>query len=245
MRTRLRAARTREDDLPQARSQSTPQPIPAPAAHSLAHLQRTLGNASLQRYLGGHRSTSPTPDVIRRDAAKVPPADAAPGTPRTIVFLTMTTSDGKPLRGTSKRKGHEGQFELESVQLGVSIANRSGRTVPGRRDAESETKHSEGGTTTTSKERVEFVVTRHMDDFSPTLVELTLNGKGVKLKLEWVRIDQDGRETKHMTLESADGMFTSYHVGSADTGKHPMPLESVGVQLQGTTTTIPDMPQAK
>ncbi len=247
MRTRLRAARTREDELPPTRSQSTPQPITAPATLSLAHLQRTLGNASLQRYLTGERSASPTADVIRRDTAKTAPADSAPAAdqPRTIVFLTMTTSDGKPLRGTSRRKGHEGQFELLSVQR--SDVGSPQRTRIGRNGEpiEAKTTRGAGETTTTSNEDAEFVMTRALDDFSSTLMQMYAEGKGVKLKMEWVRFDENGRETKQMMIESADGMFTSYQLGSAGTGKDPGPLEVIGLQLRGLSFTLPDVPQPK
>lgn len=233
MKTRLRSQRRREDEpLPPART-------PEPGSHvpqrqtALLSLQRTLGNTAMRRYLTGEQSAA---QFISRDTAKETVEQNAPAKSRKATFfMTITDEKGKPIRGPSKRKGHEGQFELSSFnvfgpQAGV---NGNGSGGPSR-----ETKHDGDTTTVTSKELVSFQFVKPIDDASATLVDMVASGHHCTMHIEMVVTEVDGKESAALTVDMKEVLLTGYQPAGTDNSKERIPLEVIGAETIGMVTVV-------
>lgn len=236
MRTRLRISRDREDKPSQTTPASLLPPSSANAVGSLLHMQQTVGNAATRRFLqGGTTST-----VVRRDVAKdKPPTPATAGKPHTIIFATMATLDGKLIRGTSKHKGREGQLELQyfSQEKTGLPAGSTTQGREGKREAP-KTERIAGANVTTSKDRAEFSLSKLIDAATPPLAEAAVSGTAVRMRVDFVRVDEQGRETLALSFELPEALLSHYSVGS----NGPDEFETMSIQTQGMSITIPDTP---
>ena len=237
MKSRLRARRSHEDELIAPESAQRPAAGPARPLTGLMALQKTIGNAALQRQLQGQSKTAEPSGAQRAPDQPGTKTDAAPPKPQSIMLLKITTADGKEIRGPSKRKGHEGKFELLGFrnEKSQNMARPMGR--PNSGEPSTSTEYSEDATVTKSKELAEFTFIKTVDSASPLLMQYAVSGQKLVMQVELITVGQDGRESPTLKIDLPDVVITSAQPGGNDADKANTPLESISVQSVGVTTT--------
>ena len=233
MRTRLRTHQRTEDEPTRTTPAADPPLHTALPEHRLVQLQRMLGNAATRRYL---QRGAPSTAINREPPKDAPAKTVAPGKPKALVFLTMSTLEGKQIRGKSKHKGREGQIELlHFSQHGLS-SGHGGRLSHDGAEAPKRERIA-GANVTTSKEMSEFSLSKLLDDASPDLAEVAISGKPVRIRVDFVNVNEQGQESLGLSFELPEAMLT--HHSLAQVG--PDQIESMSLQSKGMSITIPDV----
>ncbi|MBL8145918.1 MAG: type VI secretion system tube protein Hcp [Anaerolineae bacterium] len=238
MKTRLRARRTHDEELTTPSLAQHPTAELARPVTGLAALQRTIGNAALQRHLQSQTTTA-APDMVQRDRNEKSPAPASKRT--TTIYLTLTTQDGKPIRGTSKRKGHTHQIELLSIQR-----DKQDNRVRGDREGQNDTTQDwhEGRSVMVEKKRIGYQLGKAVDVVSPELIQF-MNGKPLKMRIDFITTDEHGAESQGMTIELDGVMVVGYSTSGHSDDPQRTPMETLSIEADQTSTTMPEVAKEK
>ncbi len=161
----------------------------APSAAPFMKLQRTIGNHALQRMLVVETSSR----AIQRDHNEnAKPADNQKS--RFMALLTVTI-DGKKLKGTSKISGHEEAIELLNLSRGTGMPNNQHREEE-----------------TPQYEYLDLI--KNIDGTSTAILDAAAKGTPITFKLVVGKVDNEGKFTSSITIESDDAIFSSYNSSS-------------------------------
>jgi len=247
MKTRLRLQRNHQDDLPAA-AHTAANDIATSQAHSPAsgilHMQRTFGNAYMQRYLGALAEVKPAPNFISRDAPKggnagnAKPESSAPKRVQTLYYMTITTEDGKTIQGNGKGHGRDGKIEV--LSFGRDSGRMSGRDSAKRDDTDkpkTTTTRKDGMVTTTIKDRMAYRMSKYPDNQSSVALLDALNkGTPVTIRIEVFRVEPDGLTSITQTVELNDAILTTFSIGTGG----DQPIEELGVEAEQSSFTLPE-----
>jgi type VI secretion system secreted protein Hcp len=127
------------------------------------------------------------------------------------IYMNFGGSTPPEIRGNVTESNHVGWIELESAQFGVA----RNKTAPtGRR---------EDDRPATS----EIVVTKVHDVSSTGLFRESLQGKGKKVVIDFVKTDK-GKPEVYLTITLTDVLVSSYNVGGhGGSGPKNLPMESL------------------
>src|SRR5687767_9204539 len=117
--------------------------------------------------------------------------------------------------GAVTSAGHEKWIELQSCQMGVArhVANATGRGSDREAAAPSLS---------------EIVITKDQDVASTNLFKAALWGEGKKVKIDFVKTDQNKFET-YLQVELENTMVGSYNVSGSGGDSHGRPMESLSL----------------
>jgi type VI secretion system secreted protein Hcp len=130
--------------------------------------------------------------------------------------------------GAVTATGHEKWIELDSCQLGV---NRHVTSATGRGS------NREASVPSVS----EIVITKSQDVASTNLFKASLWGEGKKVKIDFVKTDQDKFE-QYLQLELENTLVSSFSTSGHGGDGHARPMESLSLNFTKITyvTTLMD-----
>jgi type VI secretion system secreted protein Hcp len=137
------------------------------------------------------------------------------------VYMNVTRNKVQVVRGTVKKKGHEGWVELQSAQFGGQRSVSSGTGRGANREAN-------------APSISEMVVTKVQDEASTALFRESLQGTGVQVTIDFTKAD-GADESIFMSITLQDTLISSYNVsghGGDTTGK---PMESLSLNFTKIT----------
>jgi type VI secretion system secreted protein Hcp len=132
--------------------------------------------------------------------------------------------------GAVTSAGHEKWIELQSCQMGVArhVANATGRGSDREAAAPSLS---------------EIVITKDQDVASTNLFKAALWGEGKKVKIDFVKTDQNKFET-YLQLELENTLVSNYSVSGHGGDGHSRPMESLSLNFTKITFTTTSMDAA-
>lgn len=134
--------------------------------------------------------------------------------------------------GVTGKGEHNGWIELQSAQMVVGRRiGSSGRGASTREPA--------------TPSISEIVVTKSMDNASNELFTEALNGKGKKVTIDFVRVE-NGKEVTYMSIELENTLISGYSIGGSGGDSHDKPTETLALNFTkitySTKPTVSDPP---